>query len=136
MKALDQLLRPWRNEMNGADRARVVLAFCFPIGAFGHFWWVGQHGLLYHGPAPAWAVVFWYSLCAIDFVVTWVMLTRPRAGLALGLAVMAFSLWVNWSFFPTFQLHFNWVLLGLTAFGVVLAALSPWIWLRSCWRWA
>lgn len=121
--------------MNAADRTRVALAACFPLGALGHFLWVGKHGLFYHGPAPAWAVVFWYGLCAVDFVVAALMLTRPRAGLALGLATMAYSLWVNWTFFPTFEFGFNLVLVILTVFGVLLAALAPWLWTASRWTW-
>ena len=135
MNAWRKLKRAWRDEMNAADRTRVVFGFSFPLGAFLHFGWLGVHGLLYHGAAPAWAVTFWYSLCAVDFVVAWLMLTHPRIGIALGCAVMAFSLWVNWSFFPTFQLHFNYVLIGLTSFGVALAACAPWMWMRARWRW-
>jgi hypothetical protein len=117
-----------------ADRVRCIFAACFPLGAFGHFWWVWRHGLLYHGPAPPWAVVFWYALCAADFVIAWLLLTRPRLGLLAGLATMAYSLWINWAFFPTFQFGFNGVLVGLTAFGVALAATTPWLWRHSGWR--
>ena len=114
-----------------ANRARLAFAFAFPLGALLHFWWVAQHGLLYHGPAPAWAVWFWYGLCALDFVICWLFLTRPRLGLAAGVAAMAVSLAVNWLCFPTFEHQFNWVLLGLTAFGLVLFATTPWLWRRS-----
>ena len=107
---------------------RRILAYSFPLGAFAHFWWVGKHGLLYHGPAPGWAVWFWYGLCAVDFVVCVLLLTRPRAGLVAAVATMAVSLAVNWLCFPTFEYSFNWVLLGLTAFGLTLFALTPWLW--------
>lgn len=83
---------------------------------------------------PSWAILFWYGLCAVDFVVAWVMLASPRFGLALGLAVMAFGLWVNWTFFPTFEFGPNFVLLILTAFGATLAVLTPWLWSNSQWR--
>jgi hypothetical protein len=113
-----------------AERVQTMLALCFPMGAALHFWWVGKHGLAYHGHAPAWAVGFWYGLCALDFVVCALMLRRPRAGLISGCAVMAVSLLVNWTCFPTFQFGFNLVLTGLSVFGAALALAAPWL-LRS-----
>ena len=107
---------------------QTVFALCFPLGAALHFWWVGKHGLTYHGHAAAWAVGFWYSVCALDFVVCALMLRRPRTGLVWGCAVMAVSLLVNWTCFPTFEFGFNSVLIGLTAFGVALAIAAPWLW--------
>lgn len=107
---------------------RRIMAFSFPLGALGHFWWVGKHGLLYHGPAPAWAVWFWYGLCAMDVVVCWTLLTRPRSGLLLAVATMAISLSINWAFFPTFEHGFNGVLIGLTVFGLWVFAVTPWLW--------
>ena len=107
---------------------RWILAVSFPLGALGPFWWVGKHGLFYHGPAPAWAVWFWYGLCATDFVVCWLLLTRPRPGLALAIAVMAVSVIVNWTCFPTFERGFNGVLVGLTAFGLLVFCTAPWLW--------
>ncbi len=117
--------------MSAADRTRVALACGFPLGAFGHLWWVWKHGLFYYGPAPSWAPWFWYGLCAVDFVVPGLMLLKPRTGLIAGVATMAFTLLVNWTQFPTFQYQFNWVLLTLTAFGIVFAALTPWLWTAS-----
>ena len=114
--------------MIAPETMRKVLAFSFPLGALGHFWWVWKHGLLYHGPAPAWAVWFWYALCAVDVVVCILLLTRPRVGLALAMATMAVSLWVNWTCFPTFEFGFNWVLVGLTLFGALVFATAPWLW--------
>lgn len=38
------------------------------------------------------------------------------------------SLAVNWLCVPTFEYSFIWVLLGLTAFGLTLFALTPWLW--------
>lgn len=114
--------------MSRAKRVRLMLAACFPLGALGHFWWVGRHGLLYHGPAPGWAVWFWYGLCVIDFLVCAVLIARPQAGLILAVATMVVSLVVNWTCFPTFQHGPNPVLLGLTAFGLTLFALTPWLW--------
>lgn len=107
---------------------RRVLAVSFPLGALGHFWWVGQHGLLYHGPAPSWAVWFWYGLCAIDAVVCLLLLYRPKAGLILAATTMAVSLIVNWACFPTFEYGFNWVLVGLTLFGLLVFSVTPWLW--------
>lgn len=107
---------------------RRIMAFSFPLGALGHFWWVWRHGLLYHGPAPAWAVWFWYGLCALDFIVCALLLARPRAGLAGAVATMAVSLAVNWLCFPTFEYGFNLVLIGLTAFGVFVFVTTPWLW--------
>lgn len=120
--------------MTPADRARVVVAFGFPLGAIGHFAWLIWHGdAFYHGPAPAWAVWFWYALCAVDFVVFWLLLARPRVGLLAGLATMATTLWVNWTQFPTFEFQFNWVLLALSGFGAALLLMTPWMWARSRW---
>ncbi len=107
---------------------RRIIAVSFPLGALGHFWWLGKHGLLYHGPAPAWAVWFWYGLCAVDFVVCALLLTRPRPGLILAVATMIVSLSVNWLCFPTFENGSNLVLVGLTIFGLGLFAATPWLW--------
>jgi hypothetical protein len=118
--------------MSGAaERLQTVLALGFPLGAALHFWWVGKHGVWYHGHAPAWAVGFWYGLCVLDFVVCALMLRRPRLGLIWACAVMAVSLLVNWTCFPTFEFGFNPVLIGLTVFGATLALAAPWLWRRS-----
>jgi hypothetical protein len=50
--------------------------------------------------------------------------------LVAAVATMAVSLSVNWLCFPTFEFRFNWVLIGLTAFGLVLFATAPWLWRR------
>ena len=114
--------------MIAAVVVRKLMAVSFPLGALGHFWWVWKHGLLYHGPAPAWAVWFWYGLCAVDILVCLLLLTRPRTGLVLAVATMAVSLGVNWVCFPTFEFGFNGVLIGLTAFGLGVFAVAPWLW--------
>jgi hypothetical protein len=121
--------------MNAADRVRVALGWGFVFGAVSHFGWLCVHGdLFYHGPAPPWAVWFWFGVCAVDLIVFWLMLAHPRAGIALGVLTMATTLTVNWTQFPTFEYAFNWVLLGLTAFGVIVFATAPWLWRASCWR--
>ncbi|HEY3814901.1 MAG TPA: hypothetical protein VGL66_16910 [Caulobacteraceae bacterium] len=109
----------------------MIVAAGFPMGAFGHFWWISKHGLLYHGPAPGWAVWFWYSLCAVDFVVCALLLKLPRVGLIAALATMAYTLTINWTCFPTFAFGFNYVLIALTVFGVAVAAVTPWLWRAS-----
>ncbi len=121
--------------MNAADRTRVVLAGGFVFGALSHFWWVWVHGdLWYYGPAPSWAPFFWYGVCAVDFVVCWLLLARPRAGVAASALTMFTTLIVNWTQFPTFQFVFNYVLIGLTVFGVVVFATAPWLWRASRWK--
>lgn len=135
MSWLGQMTRVWGAEMNAADRVRVLLAWGFVFGAVSHFGWLWVNGSLwYHGPAPEWAVWFWFGVCAVDFVVFWLMLAHPRAGVALGVCTMITTLIVNWTQFPTFEYTFNWVLLGLTAFGVAMLALAPWLWRASRWR--
>lgn len=135
MNPFAEIGRAWAPEMTTADRTRVVLAFGFIFGALSHIGWVIAHGdAWYHGPGPAWAPWFWYSLCVVDFGVCWLLLAAPRAGIAAGVAVMIVSLWVNWTQFPTFEVKFNYVLLGLTIFGVILFAAAPWLWLASRWR--
>jgi len=121
--------------MNAADRTRVALAFGFVFGAVSHVAWVMVHGdVWYRGPAPEWAPFFWYGLCLVDLVVCWLLLTRPKAGLALGLATMTVSVGVNWTQFPTFEfMQFNYVLVGLTLFGVIYACVMPWLWCASHW---
>lgn len=132
---LARIRRDWSAEMTAADRVRVVLAFGFPLGAVLHLLWVAWHGdLLYHGPAPEWAPAFWYGLCVVDPLVCWLMLTRPRLGLAAAIATMATTLAVNWTQFPTFELKFNYVLIGLTLFGGVVLALAGWLWRGARWR--
>ncbi len=135
MRAVTGPARAWRSEMNTADRVRVVLAWGFIFGAVSHFGWLAWHGdLFYHGPAPEWAVWFWFGLCIIDVVVFWCLLARPRLGLALACLTMATTLTVNWTQFPTFEFQFNYVLLGLTVFGAIVWLAAPWLWVASRWR--
>jgi hypothetical protein len=129
------MARAWGTDMNTADRTRVVLAWGFVFGAVSHFGWLWVNGsLFYYGPAPPWAVWFWFGVCAVDFVVFWLMLAHPRAGIALASVTMIVTLVVNWTQFPTFEYYFNWVLLGLTAFGVIVWVTAPWLWRASRWR--
>lgn len=135
MSWLTEMARAWGPEMNTADRARVLLGWGFVFGCVSHFGWLWANGsLFYHGPAPAWAVWFWFGICAVDLLVFWLMLAHPKAGIALGLVTMATTLTVNWTQFPTFEYTFNWVLLGLTLFGVIMFASAPWLWRRSRWQ--
>jgi hypothetical protein len=132
---LSEPARAWKAEMNSADRVRVLLGWGFLFGCVSHFGWLWVNGsLLYHGPAPAWAVWFWFGVCGVDVVVFWLMLAHPRVGIALGCLTMATTLLVNWTQFPTFEYAFNWVLIGLTLFGVIVFASAPWLWRRSRWR--
>jgi hypothetical protein len=120
--------------MNAADRMRVVLAWGFVFGAVSHIGWVIYHGdIWYHGPGPSWAPWFWYGICVVDLVVFWLLLTRPRAGLILSVVTMITTLIVNWTQFPTFEFGFNYVLIGLTIFGVVVFATIVWLWRGSKW---
>ena len=119
--------------MSGSDRLRLLFALGFPLGALGHFWYVWKHGLLHHFERPAWAVWFWYALCAIDLAVCALLLTRPRWGLLAGNAAMAVSLWVNLLVFDSFRHGFNLVVAILVVFGLGLAACTPWLWRRSAW---
>ena len=112
-----------------AARGAFAAGFCF--GALSHFWWVYEHGLLYHFERPDWAPAFWYSLCAVDFVVAWLLVQRPRAGLVLGNATMAVSVAVNLLVFPSFEHGFNPIAAGLVVFAVLLAAATPWLWRRA-----
>lgn len=135
MRWLGAIARAWGSEMNAADRTRIILGVGFLFGALSHFGWLSVNGSpWYHGPAPEWAVWFWYAVCAVDFVVFWFLLAHPRAGVAMGVATMITTLTVNWTRFPTFEYTFNWVLIGLTLFGAVMLALAPWLWRASRWR--
>lgn len=130
-----EIASAWRTQMTAADKARVLVAAGFPFGAIGHFAWLIRHGdPFYHGPAPEWAVWFWYALCFWDFVMPFILLALPRIGVALAALTMMIVIWVNWTQFPTFEFQFNWVLLGLTTFGVITIALSPWLWAGARWR--
>jgi hypothetical protein len=46
---------------------------------------------------------------------------------------MTVTLIVNWTQFPTFEFGFNYVLVGLTVFGVIVFAAAPWLWAKSRW---
>jgi hypothetical protein len=121
--------------MTTADRTRVLLAWGFIFGAVSHVGWVIYHGdVWYHGPGPSWAPWFWYGICLVDFGVYWLLLTRPRAGIVASVLTMILTLWVNWTQFPTFEFHFNFVLIGLTVFGAVVFATAPWLWKASRWK--
>ena len=131
MKLFAEFGPAW-NGMNAADRLRVVLAWGFIFGAVSHVGWTIYHGdLWYFGPAPSWAPWFWYGVCLVDLGVYWLLLNRPRAGIALSVVTMIVTLWVNWTQFPTFEFHFNYVLIGLTVFGVIVFATAPWLWTVS-----
>lgn len=135
MSFMREINAAWRTRMNGADHVRVWLAWGFIFGAVSHVGWVILHGdLWYYGPAPSWAPWFWYGICLVDLVVFWMLLTRPRAGIAMSVATMITTLIVNWTQFPTFQYTFNYVLIGLTVFGVIVFAAAPWLWVKSRWR--
>jgi len=135
MTFLRQINEAWRTDMNNADHFRIWLAWGFVFGAASHIGWVAAHGdVWYYGPAPSWAPWFWYGICLIDIIVFWMLLTRPRVGLSMSVMTMVASLAVNWTQFPTFQFVFNYVLIGLTLFGVVVFATTPWLWRASRWK--
>lgn len=135
MRFMREINAAWRAQMNAADRFRVWLAWGFVFGAVSHFGWVIAHGdLWYYGPAPSWAPWFWYGICAVDLVVFWLLLSRPRVGIAWSVVTMIATLIVNWTQFPTFEFVFNYVLLGLTLFGVIVFATAPWLWRASRWK--
>ncbi len=135
MKVLREISEAWRTQMNAADRFRIWLAWGFVFGAVSHVGWVIVHGdLWYYGPAPSWAPWFWYGICLVDLMVFWLMLSRPRAGITLSLTTMTTTLIVNWTQFPTFEFGLNYVLIGLTVFGVIVFATAPWLWAASRWR--
>lgn len=117
------------------DRARVAriwFGWGFVFGAVSHIGWLLVNGSWnYVGPAPEWATWFWYGICLDDLVVFWLLINRPRAGIILGVVTMIVTLSVNWLCFPTFEHTFNYVLLGLTAFGVAMFAAAPWLWRNS-----
>jgi hypothetical protein len=93
------------------------------------------HGdVWYYGPAPSWAPWFWYGICLVDLAVFWLLLTRPRLGITGALATMVTTLVVNWTQFPTFEFGFNYVLIGLTVFGVIVFATAAWLWSASKWK--
>ena len=134
MSWLAQMSRGWGEQMKAADRLRVVLAWGFVFGAVRHVGWVIYHGdVWYYGPAPSWAPWFWYGICAVDLVVFWLLLARPRWGLIGAVATMIVTLAVNWTQFPTFEFGFNYVLIGLTVFGAFVFAAAPWLWMKSRW---
>ncbi len=114
--------------MKGAPLSRAIVAAGFPLGALGHFWYVAENGFWYHGRAPAWAPWFWYPLCAIDFVVPWLLWRSPRAGICLAVGVMATTMSVNLLYFPKFEHGPNPVLLTLLGFGVFVFAVAPRLW--------
>lgn len=134
MNWLTQIGRDWSTRMNAADRFRIVLAWGFVFGAVSHIGWVIYHGdVWYYGPAPNWAPWFWYAICVVDLVIFWLLLSRPRAGVIGGVVTMIVTLTVNWTQFPTFEYGFNYVLVGLTIFGVIVFATAPWLWTKSRW---
>jgi hypothetical protein len=134
MKLFSEFGPAW-GEMNVADRTRVVFAWGFIFGAVSHVGWVIYHGdFWYHGPGPAWAPWFWYSICLVDLAVYWLLLTRPRTGIVVSVLTMITTLWVNWTQFPTFEFGFNYVLIGLTVFGILVPVTAPWLWVASKWR--
>ncbi len=135
MKFMREINEAWRTRMNAADRFRVWLARGFVFGAASHIGWVMAHGdLWYYGPAPSWAPWFWYGICLVDLMVFCLMLSRPRAGIALSVTTMTVTLIVNWTQFPTFEFWLNYVLIGLTVFGVIVFAAAPWLWVASRWK--
>ncbi|MFZ4687189.1 MAG: hypothetical protein ACOYMK_16455 [Hyphomonadaceae bacterium] len=84
--------------------------------------------------APAQAASFWFAVCAVDLVVSSLMLANPCAGVAPGMAMMATTPVVNWTQFPTSAYGFNRVLIGRTVSGVIVFMTAPWLWRASQWR--
>jgi len=132
---LFDIVRAWGPHMNAADRTRVILGVGFLFGAVSHFGWLWVNGssLVSRSGARMGGVVLVWNR-AVDFVVFWLLLAHPRAGVAMGVATMVTTLSVNWTQFPTFEYTFNWVLIGLTLFGVVMFTLAPWLWRASRWK--
>lgn len=114
------------NENKQFWRWRVGLGLGFVFGALSHFGWLIWHqDPFYYGPAPSWAVWFWYGLSILDFIEAWLLLRHPKVGIGLGMAMMAFSLFINWTQFPTFDYGPNPVLWGLTLFGIIMLISGP-----------
>ena len=105
---------------------RVLLAGGFLIGATTHAASIAKYGLFAQAGHPLWKRVFWDSLLLLDPLAAALLIWRPRAGIVLGLAIMAADLSINWTSAPfqlaAFQLTIQ------TLFGVALLAMTPYLW--------
>ena len=117
--------------MTPFERARLIFATGFPVGALSHGWYVYRFGWFGHPERPVWAPSFWYGLSAADFAVAALLLTRTRLGLIAGNTLMAVSLLVNWFVFDSFVHGWNWIVFALTSFGISFALATPWMWRRA-----
>jgi hypothetical protein len=90
---------------------RALYALCMAGAAFNHARIVADHGLFwdYGGIAPFYAV-FWTSLTFVDTLAVLLLLARPRAGLALTVAVIVIDVLVNAS--VGLRYGFDWAAFG------------------------
>jgi hypothetical protein len=102
---------------------RLLLAAGFLVGTTTHAIWITRYGVFQHHGFPLWKNIFWDSLLLLDPMAAALLIWRPRAGLVLGLAIMAADLAINWTSFEFATGGFALTL--QTLFGLALVASTP-----------
>lgn len=72
-----------------------LLVVGFAIGTFTHAVHLFNVGWVVFSSAPVWMNVYWTALVILDPVAAMLLIRTPRAGLALGLAIMVSDVAVN-----------------------------------------
>jgi hypothetical protein len=102
---------------------RGLYAACMAGAAFNHARIVAEHGLFwdYGGIAPFYAV-FWTSLTFIDALAVFLLLARPRVGLALTAAVIVIDVLVNAT--VGLRYGFDWAAFGAQCLFLVIVMVT------------
>lgn len=75
---------------------RLIYALCLAGATVNHAWTTLQHGLSWdYGGLPLFVYIFWTALTFFDPLAITLLLTKPRAGVALTAAIIASDVVVN-----------------------------------------
>ena len=111
--------------------AVAVLAAGFAIGTVTHTLQLVTRGWVVFDAAPTWMNVYWTSLTFLDPLAIMLLLISRRAGLALGLSIMASNVTINSYALYGLELPFaTWALQSQALFGGFLLGAIGFLWRR------
>jgi hypothetical protein len=113
----------------GAPVARAILAGGLAAGASMHLVALAEDGLLAFPEQPVAFNLFWASLAILDPLAALLLNVRPRAGIALTLAIMLLDVSVNTAAFgQTLLAGEGWRLWAQASFGLFAVAAARRVW--------
>ena len=126
VRALARREPPWRT----AHVFRVIMIGAFSVGTCTHLENMWRAGLVLLPSQPLAFNVYWTSLTLLDPLAAFLLVTRPRAGLILGGAIMVSDVAINaCAFPPRGAIQLEWAFWLQASFAAFLLSVSP-----SCWR--